>query len=155
MLKIEIRAIGRLHEPWKGLMDEYAKRLKPYSRLTITELPDAKFRSVDERDKILRDEASRLTKNLPHGARIIAMSERGKEMSTQEFARFVDMHDGSGQEIVFLIGGPLGIGDDALAHADRTLSLSRLTFTHEMARVILLEQLYRATTIIKGKTYHY
>lgn len=155
MLKLAVIAVGRLHEPWKGLAADYAKRLAPFARLTVREISETRFRSVADRDRVLADEGHRLLSGLPHGAAVVALSEHGKTMDTAAFARFLGTHDERGQELVFLVGGPLGIAQDVLEKADRTLSLSPLTFTHETARVLLLEQCYRAATILRGKTYHY
>jgi len=86
---------------------------------------------------------------------IIALTEKGKKMSTTEFTTFLDNNSTHGEEIVMIIGGPYGLHESILNLANFQLSLSALTFTHEMARLILLEQIYRATTILTGKQYHY
>ncbi len=155
MPHITIRAVGKLHEPWKGLAANYAKRLSPFAKLTVKEVSETRFHSVADRERVLAEEGRRLLSDLPHGAHIVALSEHGKTLDTPAFAEFLKRHDETGQEIVFLLGGPLGISERLRSTADRLLSLSPMTFTHEMARVILLEQLYRAATILKGKTYHY
>jgi 23S rRNA (pseudouridine1915-N3)-methyltransferase len=155
MYRATIRAIGALGPPWKEAADAYATRLRPFVKLTVTELPAARFRSAADRDRVLAEEGARLTKNLPRGARVVALTEHGKEMDTARFAEFLESHERTGQELVFLIGGPLGISDDLIAHGAWPMALSTMTFTHEIARVLLLEQLYRAATILNGKTYHY
>jgi 23S rRNA (pseudouridine1915-N3)-methyltransferase len=155
MLRISLIAIGTLQNPWKTLAAEYIKRVSPFAKLTVKEQAAIPFRTTSDKTRILTNEGNALLRGLPHGAHIVALTEHGKEMNSMQFANFLQTHDDSGQEIVFLIGGPLGISPDVVAHADRTLALSKLTFTHECARVLLLEQIYRAATIIKGKTYHY
>ncbi len=155
MLRISLITIGTLQNPWKTLALEYTKRLTPFAKLAIKEHTAIPFRSPSDKTRIIGEEGKSLLRGLPHGAHVVALSEHGKEMDSVQFANFLGTHDDSGQEVVFLIGGPLGISQDATAHADRTLALSKMTFTHECSRVLLLEQLYRAATIIKGKTYHY
>jgi 23S rRNA (pseudouridine1915-N3)-methyltransferase len=89
------------------------------------------------------------------GAYIIVMDEAGKEFTSREFAVFLEKQTSGGQELVFVIGGALGLDERVRTMARTTIALSKMTFVHEMARVILLEQIYRAGTITQGKTYHY
>ena len=155
MLRISLIAIGSPQDPWKTLATEYTKRLAPFAKLAVKEQAGIPFRPNSDKTRVIEEEGNALLRGLPHGAYIVALTEHGKEMDSLQFADFLRTHDDSGQELVFLIGGPLGISPEVVTHADRTLALSKLTFTHECARVLLLEQLYRAATIIKGKTYHY
>ncbi len=155
MLKLTLIAVGKLHEPWKDLAAEYAKRLKPFAKVEIKEVAETRFSSVHDRGRVLEEEGNRLSSALPHSATVVALTEHGKEEDTPSFADFLRRHEERGQEIVFVIGGPLGIDGTLVKKAERTLALSKLTFTHEMARVLLLEQLYRAATILAKKTYHY
>lgn len=155
MLKLRVRAVGNLHRPWDGLAEEYLKRVKPFAKVSMDEVKESRFVSATDRDRVLAEEAEKLTRDLPAGAFVVAMTERGKGMTSEAFSRLLSGHESVGREIAFLVGGPLGIGGAALERADLELSLSPMTFTHEMARVILLEQIYRAATIAHGKAYHY
>lgn len=156
MFKLSIIAVGSLKEPfWKDAISEYGKRLKPFAKTEVIEVADAPFKSVGEAPAVLRAEAGALKKRIPAGAFTVAMVKEGKTMTTEKFAEVVSREGEGGREIAFLIGGPLGL-DPALANScNLKLSLSAMTFTHGEARAILFEQLYRAVTILAGKTYHY
>ncbi len=101
-------------------------------------------------------EGERLLKLLPKNARLVLLDERGEQMSSPELARFLATNrDGGTQELVFAIGGAYGFSESFRARAFKTVALSRMTFTHQMVRIFLLEQLYRGFTIINGEPYHH
>jgi len=156
MFKMTIIAIGSLKEPfWKDAISEYDKRLKPFAKVSVIEVAETPFKSVGEAPATLRAEAETLKKRVPDGAFTIALVKEGKSLATEKFAELIAREGEGGREIAFLIGGPLGL-DAALADScSMKLSLSALTFTHGEARAILFEQLYRAATVLSGKTYHY
>ncbi len=139
MQKIKIITVGKLKRgPLKDLAVEYLKRLGPFMKV--------KEVVVDELSAELLDKQ----------AVTIMLTEDGKAMDSTVFARTLEKWSEQGQrELTFIIAGPFGFDRALLKHADHVLSLSPLTFPHEMAYVILLEQLYRAGTILAGKTYHY
>ncbi len=156
MFNIQIIAVGKLKESyWQEAEAEYRKRLKPYAKLTITELSEESFRESDDREKIKKLEAEKILKSVSVDAMLIACHEKGKELTSVDLAKFLQEKSIYGDELTFVIGGPLGLDQTILEKADHTLSLSALTFPHQMVRTILLEQLYRAGTILVGKTYHY
>lgn len=154
MLDITIIAVGRLRfRPWAEAADEYIKRLKPYARLKVIEVEASPF-SPSSRDKSRQAEADSLGKALAKiapGASVFMLEEGGEALDSPALARRLAQIN---QPLVFVIGGALGL-EPSFSSRYPKLSLSSLTFTHEMARAILLEQLYRAATIIGGKTYHY
>ena len=113
------------------------------------------FRDQHERAVIQQREAEKLRKCLPPQSTIIACHEQGKEFDSVSFAKFLAEKSQHGDELTFIIGGPLGLHQSILDLATVQLSLSKLTFPHQLVRIILLEQLYRAGTIIGGKQYHY
>lgn len=155
-MSITIIALGKLKEAhWKDAEAEYLKRLKPYAKIEILELPEESFRESDDREKIKAEEAEKIAKHIPVGAQVIALHERGKEMTSPELADFLEKKSAHGEQIVFVIGGPLGLHESILKNTPIQLSLSRLTFPHQMVRTILFEQLYRSITIQMGKQYHY
>ncbi len=156
MFKITIAAVGSLKEAfWKDAIAEYQKRLAPYAKVSVIEVAEAPFTSATEAPAVMRAEAGSLKKKVADGAFAVALIKEGKALATEKFAEMLDREGQGGREIVFLIGGPLGL-DPALANACQAkLSLSAMTFTHGEARAILFEQLYRAVTILAGKTYHY
>ncbi len=156
MLNIKIIALGKLKESyWNASESEYLKRLKPYAKIDIPEISEEAFREGDEREKIKFKEAEKIQKAIPENAILVALHERGKEYTSTSFAQFLEGNSTRGENIVFIIGGPLGLHESILHLAKHQISLSTLTFPHQMVRTILLEQLYRTTTILNKKQYHY
>ncbi len=156
MFKISVIAVGSLKEPfWKEAISEYAKRLKPYAKIEIMEVAEAPFKSGAEAPAVMRTEAAALKKKIPEGAFTIALVKEGKQFSSEKFAEMLAREGQGGRGIVFLIGGALGLDQELSDACHLKLSLSALTFTHGEARAILFEQIYRAMTILSGKTYHY
>ncbi len=156
MLNIHLITIGKLKESyWREAEAEYLKRLKPYAKIRLTELTEEPFRDGSDRDKIKAKEADKIKKHLSDRAIIIAMHEQGKQFSSTELAEFLNNKSTHGDELTFVIGGSLGLHESILELAQYQLSLSPLTFPHQLARVILCEQLYRSATILQKKTYHY
>ncbi len=153
MLDITILAFGRLKEDWWRLaVEEYDKRLRPYVRLKVEELKAESF-TRSNKEEAKKIEAERLLKRLARQteATVLLLSEDGKQFDSPAFSSLLEKQN---RAIILVIGGSLGFSSEIAAAYPR-ISLSRLTFTHEMARVILLEQIYRAATIINGKEYHY
>lgn len=154
MFNIRIVCLGALKEEhWQRAAAEYLKRLKPYARITVIEIPEEPFRSADEREKVQAKEAAKIKKYLT--GTVIALDEHGKELTSTAFSSSLECESQSGDLLTFIIGGPLGLHPSILETASHRVSLSSLTFPHQMVRVILLEQLYRSVTIAKGKAYHY
>lgn len=156
MLKIKIICLGKLKESyWRAAEEEYLKRLGPFAKIEIIEIPEASFQPNDDPNKIKKQEGEKILRQLKDDELIIALDERGKQKSSEELARFLEEQSQQGQTIAFIIGGPLGLSGEVLERANLQLSLSRLTFTHQMVRIILLEQIYRSGNIIMNKIYHY
>ena len=153
MLDIIIIALGKIKEKyWLAAAEEYLKRLKPYARLKVLELtPEAFAKSNATSAKI--KEAEKISKVLEKypNARVFLLDERGIEMNSLEFSTELNKNS---EPLVFVIGGSLGMSSELLAKYNK-IALSKLTFLHEAARVILLEQIYRGITIAKGKDYHH
>ena len=153
MLEIIIIAIGKIkNEFFSGAIQEYLLRLKPYASVKILELTPEAF-SDSSREKAKKTEGERILSALEKyaGAEIFLLHERGKEMDSVKFSEKLSSTSG---KVVFVVAGALGFNEEVLQKYNQ-LSLSKMTFPHEMARLILLEQIYRATAIIRGKTYHY
>jgi 23S rRNA (pseudouridine1915-N3)-methyltransferase len=137
----------------RGLQGFYEARIRSLAAIEIIETREA--RGLDEKHagKIKDLEARGLEKHV-EDAYVICLSDRGKEMTSDEFARFLrSRQTDSGRPLAFVVGGFLGLADRIAERADLTMSLSRLTFSHELARVVLLEQVYRALTIVGGRHY--
>lgn len=145
-----IISVGKLKPHWRELADEYITRTAPYLPIRIIEIPETPFSKNDDREKIIGDEARRLIKVLKPSAHIIAMHPSAHAPTTKQFCELAEKWRRK-QEIIFVIGGPLGLDETILARADEKISLSPLTFTHQMTRVILLEQIYRSIMAEKGK----
>lgn len=155
MFNIKIIALGKLKEKyWEEAEQEYLKRLKQYAKIEIIEVQEEPFRENDTHEKIKEKEALKIEKLLSKNALIVALHERGKEYTSLELAQFLNENSSRGEEIIFVIGGPLGLHESLLKKTQQ-ISLSSLTFPHQMVRTILLEQIYRSATILQGKQYHY
>ena len=158
-MKITVIGVGRLKEKyWQAAIDEYSKRLSKYVKLDIIEVPDEKAPenlSTAEEEIVKKNEGERILKNIKDGAYVIALAINGKMLSSEELSEFLNerMVRGAGH-IVFVIGGSLGLSPEVLDRADYKLSFSKMTFPHQMMRVILLEQFYRAVKIMKNEPYH-
>ncbi len=158
-MKITIIGVGRLKEKyWQAALEEYSKRLSKYVKLEIIEVSDEKAPetlSAAEAEIVKKNEGQRILKNIKDGAYVIVLAINGKKMTSEAFSDFINerMVRGAGH-IVFVIGGSLGLSDEVLNAADYKLSFSDMTFPHQMMRVILLEQFYRAMKIMKNEPYH-
>jgi 23S rRNA (pseudouridine1915-N3)-methyltransferase len=138
----------------EGISDYY-KRIQHYinySEITIPDLKNVKNLSVAE---IKKKEGEQAMKLIDRSAFLILLDERGKQSSSEEFAEFIRKNMNSGKDIVLLIGGAYGFSDDLYARANDKISLSKMTFSHQIIRLIFAEQLYRAMTIIRGEPYHH
>ncbi|MCY7789379.1 23S rRNA (pseudouridine(1915)-N(3))-methyltransferase RlmH [Bacillus haynesii] len=158
-MNISIVAIGKLKEKYlKQGIDEYIKRLSAYAKVDIIEMPDEKApENLSEQDmKIVKDkEGERILSKISPDAHVIALAIEGKMKSSEELADNMDRLATYGKsKVTFVIGGSLGLSDAVLKRADEKLSFSRMTFPHQLMRLILLEQVYRAFRINRGEPYH-
>ncbi len=133
---------------------EYTKRLGPFCKFEIIETADVKLSSSNNIDIVKEKEAQIIDKYLKQSNYLIALDQYGKQMTSEEFAGFIDNSMGK-INIDFIIGGVYGLSDQLRKRANLLLSFSKMTFTHRMIRMLLVEQIYRAFTIINGKKYHY
>lgn len=137
----------------RALQEEFLSRLQFFCRARIVETAEARGVRENQPGRVLEAEARGLEKHLQDGY-IICLSDKGKMMTSEELAGLLEKQAMfSARKIVFLVGGFLGLSPDLLKRADLQLSLSSLTFSHELARVVLLEQVYRAMNLIKGYSY--
>jgi 23S rRNA (pseudouridine1915-N3)-methyltransferase len=155
-LKIKIIALGKIKEKFlKDGIDEFLKRLTPYASVSILELSPLEIKDENLTDKILTEEGEKILSNIKPLDFVITLEISGKQFSSEEFAKKIENLTNDGvQEIVFVIGSSCGIGKNVSARADLKLSMSKMTFLHQFARLILVEQIYRAFKILKGETYH-
>ncbi|ATH93890.1 50S rRNA methyltransferase [Bacillus glycinifermentans] len=158
-MNISIVAIGKLKEKYlKQGIDEYIKRLSAYAKVDIIELPDEKApENLSDQDmKIVKDkEGDRILSKISPDAHVIALAIEGKMKSSEELADNMDRLTTYGKsKVTFVIGGSLGLSNAVLKRADEKLSFSRMTFPHQLMRLVLLEQVYRAFRINRGEPYH-
>lgn len=159
LMNITIISVGRLKEKYlKAGVDEYSKRLTRYCKLNIIEVADEKAPEnlSDTEIKMIKDkEAEGIFKHIKDGMYVIVLDIKGKMISSEDLAnKLQDLGVSGNSQIVFIIGGSLGVADILLKRADFKLSFSPMTFPHQLMRLILLEQVYRGFRIIKGEPYH-
>lgn len=156
-MKIELMAVGRTQSGYlaEGIKMYYS-RIEHYIPFSMTLLPDIKAtKSLSEQQQKEREGQQMLASFSPSDT-VILLDERGKELTSREFSGFIDKKMSSGlKRLVFVIGGPYGFSDAVYARADGKISLSRMTFSHEMVRLFFVEQIYRAMTIMRGEPYHH
>ena len=153
-MKIRVLWLGKTRDSWiKQGIEEYSGRVARYLPFAIDELKDEKNASQDEGRK---REGERLLKQVHPQTLLVVLDERGEQMSSLKLSEFIGTQRDSGiQEIAFAIGGAYGFSDDVRSRANKVLALSSMTFTHQMIRPFLLEQIYRAFTILNKEPYHH
>jgi 23S rRNA (pseudouridine1915-N3)-methyltransferase len=156
-MKITLLVIGKTDKDFvkKGI-DEYQKRLVHYLPFELKIIPDLKnTKNLSENQQKQKEGDLILDKIKPTDS-LILLDEKGKEFSSVDFSKFIEQKMVSGsRNLVFVIGGPYGFSDDVYSKAQGKISLSKMTFSHQMIRMIFTEQLYRAMTILKGEPYHH
>lgn len=156
MIKIKVIAVGKTKEDWiKEGMVHYQRLLKKYVELKLVEIKEEKITRSKETKTILEDEAEKILNSLRKSRLLIALDVKGKSLNSESFANFFEKNLNRGyDEFAFILGGPLGLSQKVLDFCPIKLSLSPMTFTHEISRIILLEQIYRAFSILKRTKYH-
>ena len=152
-MKLRVLAIGKdrsgLYAP---AVEEYAGRISRYVKFELVELPEARKHAGTPLAK--EEEAATLLAKLGKGERLVALDERGREWTSLELAQRVRAWVEGGRDVALVIGGSDGLAPELLARAEEKLALSRFTLAHRLARLVLVEQLYRAFTLIRGEPYH-
>lgn len=159
MLSVHLICVGKLKEKfYLGACDEYLKRLSAYCKLTLVELPEEKLPqnpSQAQIDAALEKEGAAIRGKIPQNSSVIAMCVEGKTRSSEELAGlFRTFEQNSAKHLVFVIGGSFGLDESLKKEAWVRLSMSPMTFPHHLARVMVLEQIYRAFKINEGSSYH-
>ena len=158
-MKISIITVGKIKEKYlKDAIAEYSKRLSKYCKLEIIEVADEKTpdnASEVVEDQIRSKEAERILKHVKDDAFVITLEINGKQLTSEELAGKINTLGIQGHShIIFIIGGSIGLGTEVLKKSNFALSFSKMTFPHQLMRVILLEQVYRSYRIINGEPYH-
>lgn len=154
-MKIELIFLGKTKDKFiTEAIDEYTKRLSHYTAVSI-KIVKNKIKQQPNDELVKEREGELLLNNVAAGSFIVALDAHGKQYSSEELSGLIDKWEQQGIRLIsFLIGGPVGLSETVIKKADMILSLSRLTFTHDMVRMLLLEQLYRGYTIKRGEKYH-
>ncbi|WP_404348626.1 23S rRNA (pseudouridine(1915)-N(3))-methyltransferase RlmH [Sutcliffiella horikoshii] len=158
-MNISIITIGKLKEKYlKQGINEYLKRLSAYAKIEIVELPDEKAPeqlSEAEMEQVKNKEGERILAKISDDTHVIALAIEGKQRSSEELAKEMDKLATYGKsKVAFVIGGSLGLSGDVMKRANDTLSFSKMTFPHQLMKLILLEQVYRGFRINRGEPYH-
>lgn len=155
-MKIQLIAIGKTSFPYlKQGMEIYLNRLKHYAKIEYIEIPDIKQGKNWSATQIKQAEGKKTLEKVDAGDRLILLDENGKQYNSRQFADFFQRWFLSGEKrLIFVIGGAFGFSDEVYSRCNGKVSLSKMTFSHQMIRLFALEQIYRAQTILKGESYH-
>lgn len=160
MLSIDIVCVGKLKENYlKEAVAEYEKRLSKYCHITVTELADEKLpNKLNDSiiSEIKQKEANKILEHMKKDSYVICLDLTGNQLSSEEFSKKIDdIGLNFNSSVTFIIGGTLGLTNEVLSRSNERLCFSKMTFPHQLIRVFLLEQLFRAFKISKGETYHW
>lgn len=154
-MRIHLLAVGQKMPAWvDAACADFLKRMPPELSMNILEVPLIKRGKNPDIQRIVRDEGRKLLATVPAGSMLVALDVRGKPVSTEKLSAILDSWMQQGRDVALVIGGPDGISDELLTQADMKLSLSNLTFPHTLIRIMLVEQLYRAWSILNNHPYH-
>ena len=156
-MRITFLTVGRTDEAYlKEGIEKYVKRLKHYTRLAVVEIDDLKNAKTLTREQQKAKEGELILKKISPLDHVVLLDENGSQLTSKQFAVYIDKKTlASISHLVFVIGGPYGFDPQVYERADDKLSLSAMTFSHQMVRLFFVEQLYRAYTILKGEPYHH
>lgn len=155
-MRITLMETGKTRDPFiKEGTELFRKRVIRYAPFTIVTLPDLKNTRGMTMDEVRQQEGIRMLKRVQPDDHLILLDERGQQFDSISFAEYLNSLEGRTGHAVFALGGPYGFDKQVYERADQQVSLSRLTFSHQLVRVVFMEQLYRAFTILKGEPYHH
>lgn len=156
-MKIILLTVGKTDKAWvKEGMDIYMSRLSHYIRFSLVEIPELKNVSALSKDEIKSREGELILRNIRPEDHVVLLDEHGKEYSSMEFSKKLEIRlAGSSNDMIFVVGGAYGFSPEVYARCNSKISLSRMTFSHQMVRAVFVEQLYRAFTIMRGEPYHH
>lgn len=155
-MKTSLILVGRTQERlYREAIEDYASRINHYMPFSINVMREIKNTRAMTESVQKEKEGAMILRELPSHDYVVLLDERGTERRSMDFAQWLQQRLSTGQQLTFVIGGPYGFSDDVYKRADSMVSLSKMTFSHQMVRLIFCEQLYRACTIIKGEKYHH
>ncbi|MEA1866708.1 MAG: 23S rRNA (pseudouridine(1915)-N(3))-methyltransferase RlmH [Thermodesulfobacteriota bacterium] len=157
MLRLSLIWVDKTRDTWLSAgIEHYIEKIKHYIRVQVLQVRGVRFARKMKPDEVMKREAESIVKALPKGAFTVAMDVKGRMLDSPELAGMLtDLETRGVRELTMVIGGALGLAPEIIKRADKRLSLSPMTFTHDMARLILAEQIYRACTIKAGEPYHH
>ncbi|MBR3518553.1 MAG: 23S rRNA (pseudouridine(1915)-N(3))-methyltransferase RlmH [Paludibacteraceae bacterium] len=156
-MRITLLTVGKTNDlSFKNAISEYQKRLKFYISFDIEEIPSLKNTKNLTEDNQKQKEGELILKNLQAEDEVVLLDDKGSEFTSKQFASYIEKKSASGlKHLVFIVGGPYGFSQEVYQRANDKVSLSRMTFSHQMVRLVFTEQLYRAMTILRGEPYHH
>ena len=156
-MRITLLCVGKTDDShFAAMIDKFQQRLKHYVPFNLVSIPDVKNTKHLSTDQQKAKECDAIMKHLSPGGHVILLDERGKEYRSVEFADYLNkLMVGSVQHVIFVVGGPYGFEDTLYQRANGKISLSKMTFSHQMVRLFFVEQLYRAFSILRGEPYHH
>ena len=155
-MKITLMVVGKTNDArLSALIDEYQQRLKHYVPFELVVIPDVKNAKSLSEEQLKTAEGSAILSALTPSMEVILLDEHGREYRSMEYADFLQKKMGSGRDLTLIIGGAYGFSKDVYARADGKISLSQMTFSHQMIRLMAIEQIYRAMTILRNEPYHH
>ena len=155
-MRISLLMVGKTTDPrLVSLIDDYRQRLSHYVPFELVVIPDIKNAKALSMEQIKRAEGEAILRFLPPSMDVFLLDEHGREFRSIEFADFLHKKMSTGKDLVLVIGGAYGFSKEVYARANGKLSLSQMTFSHQMIRIMAIEQIYRAMTILRGEPYHH
>lgn len=155
-MKVELILIGKTNNAhFQAGIKDYTERINHYLPFKITVIPDIKNTKSLSEEQQKAKEGEEILKHVKPSDTVVLLDERGKEFKSIEYASWIQKKQNTARNLIFVIGGPYGFAQEVYQRANELISLSRMTFSHQMVRLIFTEQLYRACTIIKGEPYHH
>ncbi len=155
MQNFQIIVVGGVQETWQTeAISQYLLRLRPFAKVQLVELPDERESATVPVERLKSREAEAIARRIPENAVIFALDETGRELTSPAWAELIERESSNGATLVFIMGGANGLDSDLRKRARYVLSLGKQTMPHVLARIVLLEQLYRTETILHGKIYH-
>jgi 23S rRNA (pseudouridine1915-N3)-methyltransferase len=155
-MKITLILVGKTEGQFSKFVDDYVGRIQHYIGITVKTIPDIKNTKSLSEKMLTEKEGALLLKSISPQSEVILLDDKGFAPNSVELAVWFEKKMNAGiKELTLIIGGPYGFSENVKARANQSLSLSKMTFSHQMVRIILLEQIYRAFTIIKGEPYHH
>ena len=155
-MKVTLLVVGKTTDSHiEALINDYQKRLTHYLPFTLQVIPELKNTKALTPEQQKQAEGELILKALSANVDLILLDEHGKEFRSIEFADYLQKRMSSGRDVVFVVGGPYGFSDMVYQRANGKISLSKMTFSHQMVRLFFVEQIYRAMTILRGEPYHH